>query len=49
MFERLASFASPLGLFAEEVDLATGGHLGNTPQAFSHLAFIGAALDLSRA
>jgi GH15 family glucan-1,4-alpha-glucosidase len=49
MFERLASFASPLGLFAEEVDLATGAHLGNTPQAFSHLAFIGAALDLSRA
>ncbi len=49
LFERLASYASPLGLLAEEVDPATGGHLGNTPQAFSHLALIGAALDLARA
>jgi GH15 family glucan-1,4-alpha-glucosidase len=49
LFERLVGFASPLGLLAEEIDLGTGGHLGNTPQAFSHLALIGAALDLSRA
>ncbi|MFN8624236.1 MAG: glycoside hydrolase family 15 protein [Chloroflexota bacterium] len=48
MFERLAGFASELGLLAEEVDLHSGGHLGNTPQAFSHLALIGAALDLAR-
>ena len=46
LFDRLVAFASPLGLFAEEIEPATGRHLGNTPQAFSHLALIGAALDL---
>jgi len=49
LFDRLAAFASPLGLYAEEIDPATGRHLGNMPQAFSHLALIGAALDLGRA
>ena len=48
LFEHLVSFVSPLGLLAEEIDLTTGRHLGNTPQAFSHLALIGAALDLAR-
>jgi len=46
LFEHLVSFVSPLGLLSEEIDLAIGRHLGNTPQAFSHLALIGAALDL---
>jgi GH15 family glucan-1,4-alpha-glucosidase len=41
--ERLLRIASPLGLYAEEFDAATGRHLGNFPQAFSHLALIEAA------
>jgi GH15 family glucan-1,4-alpha-glucosidase len=43
LMERLLRVASPLGLYAEEFDVATGGHLGNFPQAFSHLALIEAA------
>jgi GH15 family glucan-1,4-alpha-glucosidase len=41
--ERLLRVASPLGLFAEEFDVDTGRHLGNFPQAFSHLALMAAA------
>ena len=41
--ERLLRIASPLGLFAEEFDAETAHHLGNFPQAFSHLALIEAA------
>jgi alpha,alpha-trehalase len=40
---RLLRQASPLGLYAEELDADTGYHLGNFPQAFSHLALIEAA------
>jgi GH15 family glucan-1,4-alpha-glucosidase len=43
LMERLLRIASPLGLFAEEFDADTGRHLGNFPQAFSHLALIEAA------
>jgi GH15 family glucan-1,4-alpha-glucosidase len=43
LMERLLREASPLGLYAEELDAATGRHLGNFPQAFSHLALIEAA------
>jgi alpha,alpha-trehalase len=43
LFERLLRIASPLGLYAEEYDVSTGFHLGNFPQAFSHLALIEAA------
>ena len=43
LMERLLRVASPLGLFAEEFDVKTGRHLGNFPQAFSHLALIEAA------
>ena len=43
LLERLIRIASPLGLYAEEFDTQTGHHLGNFPQAFSHLAFIEAA------
>jgi alpha,alpha-trehalase len=43
LMERLLRIASPLGLLAEEFDVGTGRHLGNFPQAFSHLALIEAA------
>ena len=43
LMERLLRVASPLGLYAEEFDAPTGRHLGNFPQAFSHLALIEAA------
>jgi len=43
MMERLLRVASPLGLYAEEFDTDTGHHLGNFPQAFSHLALLQAA------
>ena len=43
LMERLLRIASPLGLFAEEFDAVTARHLGNFPQAFSHLALIEAA------
>ncbi len=46
LLERLVKIASPLGLYAEEFDPATGRHLGNFPQAFSHLALIEAAARL---
>jgi alpha,alpha-trehalase len=38
--EKLLSFAGPLLLYAEEIDTTTGQHLGNFPQAFTHLALI---------
>ena len=46
--ERLLSFASPLNLFAEEIEPRTGRHLGNFPQAFTHLALINAVTHVIR-
>ncbi len=46
---KLLSFASPLLLYAEEIDSHSGRHLGNFPQAFSHLALINAVMHLIRA
>jgi GH15 family glucan-1,4-alpha-glucosidase len=47
--ERMLSFASPLQLYAEEVDPRTGRQLGNFPQAFTHLALINAVMHVIRA
>jgi GH15 family glucan-1,4-alpha-glucosidase len=47
--ERLLAYASPLGLYAEELDPTTGRQLGNFPQAFTHLALINAVLHVIRA
>ena len=47
--ERALGYASPLGLYAEEVDPRTGRHLGNYPQAFTHLALINAVMHVIRA
>jgi GH15 family glucan-1,4-alpha-glucosidase len=44
--EKLLGYASPLGLYAEELDPRTGRHLGNFPQAFTHLALINAVVHV---
>jgi GH15 family glucan-1,4-alpha-glucosidase len=46
-FERMLGYANHLGLFAEELG-PSGEHLGNFPQAFTHVALISAAFDLDR-
>jgi len=45
--EKLLSYASPLALYAEQLDPITGRQLGNFPQAFTHLSQINAALNLN--
>jgi GH15 family glucan-1,4-alpha-glucosidase len=47
MFERTLSYGNHLGLFAEELG-SSGEHLGNFPQAFTHLALISAAYYLDK-
>jgi GH15 family glucan-1,4-alpha-glucosidase len=47
--EKLLSYASPLQLYAEEIDPLTGRHLGNFPQAFTHLALINAVMAVIKA
>jgi GH15 family glucan-1,4-alpha-glucosidase len=44
--ERLLGHASPLGLYAEELEATSGRHLGNYPQAFTHLALINAVMHV---
>jgi GH15 family glucan-1,4-alpha-glucosidase len=46
--EKLLSLTSPRLLYAEEIEPHTGRHLGNFPQAFSHLALINALVHLIR-
>jgi len=47
--KKLLSFAGPLQLYAEEIEASTGEHLGNVPQAFTHLALIEAVSGLIEA
>ena len=47
--ERLLGYASSLQLYAEEIDPRSGRHLGNFPQAFTHLALINAVMHVIRA
>jgi GH15 family glucan-1,4-alpha-glucosidase len=46
LFERLLGLQGVLGLYAEEIDPASGAQLGNFPQAFTHIGLINAALRL---
>ena len=48
-FERLTSFSNHLGLMSEDIDFKTKRLLGNFPQAYSHLALIETAINLSKA
>jgi GH15 family glucan-1,4-alpha-glucosidase len=47
VFEHLLDYANDVGLFAEEIDPASGAALGNFPQAFTHVGLIDAALTLA--
>jgi GH15 family glucan-1,4-alpha-glucosidase len=47
--EKLLSHASPLGIYAEELDPRSGRHLGNFPQALTHLALVDAVVHVVRA
>jgi GH15 family glucan-1,4-alpha-glucosidase len=44
--ERMLGYASTLDLYAEEIDARSGRHLGNFPQAFTHLALINAVMHV---
>src|SRR5579859_7015514 len=48
LFDRLLALRNDVGLLAEEYDPVTRRMLGNFPQAFSHVALVGTALNLSR-
>ena len=48
MFEHMLGYANHLGLYSEEIG-PKGEHLGNFPQAYSHLGVINAALRLTGA
>jgi GH15 family glucan-1,4-alpha-glucosidase len=47
IFERLLALRNDVGLFAEEYDVAASRMVGNIPQAFSHVALINSATNLS--
>lgn len=47
VFNRIVRYASPVGLFSEDIDPATGALLGNFPQAYTHVGLIHAAMTIS--
>jgi alpha,alpha-trehalase len=49
LFERLLGYLNDVGLLAEQIDPASGGQVGNFPQAFSHMGLINSALQIDRA
>lgn len=49
LFERMLARATPLGLFGEELDPRANAHLGNFPQALTHIGLMNAAVNLTRA
>ena len=49
LLDELLPLGGPLGLYGEEMDPATGEHLGNYPQALTHAALVQAALALGDA
>src|SRR5438552_3364347 len=48
LFERLCRLANDVGVLSEEYDPRSGRHLGNFPQAFSHVALVNTAMNLSQ-
>ncbi len=46
VFDRVAAFANPLGLFSEDIEPTTGALLGNFPQAYTHVGLIHAAITI---
>jgi len=48
LFERLCKLTNDVGLLSEEYDPRSGRQLGNFPQAFSHVALVNTAMNLSK-
>jgi GH15 family glucan-1,4-alpha-glucosidase len=47
MFDRLLGLRNDVGLLSEEYDPRTGRLVGNFPQAFTHLALVNSAFNLT--